>query len=284
MTFSLLNLSKKILRNVIITLLFTIYCSNNVCAFDLDMTVDDEIRKNYNSSKLIDDTNSGSMEQLPALPEYLKQDSLKNVNQKAWTKTIEQKSFTTKITKGTSFNVINTHDISDWKAKGTTVTFKTKYPITKKKYIIPSGTVFKGEIIEVHQPQLSCNGGLVAIRVRSMLINNQTVPINAYITKANDKLIFFNNIKGERTYLKTVWKKGNPGRSLFNKMLTLTVNFGGDGSTFLLSPFPFSYGTVCFGVNTLISPITAFFEKGKHVSIKSGSAFKIKLSEDAFIY
>ena len=116
-----------------------------------------------------------------------------------------------------------------------------------------------------------------------MVYKGQTIPLNAYVTRANDKLIFLNNIKGERTYLKTVWKKGNWGRSLFSRMLTLTINLGGEGSTFLLSPFPLAYGTLCFGANTLISPITAFFQKGKHIVINSGSQFRIKLLDDAYI-
>ena len=155
--------------------------------------------------------------------------------------------------------------------------------ISKKNYKLPVGTIFTGEIIESHQPQFSCNGGLVVIRIRTMNYNGQTVPLNAYITKADDKFIFLNNIKGERTYLKTMWKKGNWGRTMFNKMFALTVNLGGSGSTIVLSPFPFVYGSLCFGANTLISPITAFFEKGKHVSIKSGSHFKIRLLEDAYL-
>jgi len=66
-------------------------------------------------------------------------------------------------------------------------------------------------------------------------------------------------------------------------MLNLTVNLGGEGSTILLSPFPFAYGTICLGLNTLASPITAFFSKGGHVSIPAGSAFRIKLMDDVYI-
>ena len=90
-------------------------------------------------------------------------------------------------------------------------------------------------------------------------------------------------IKGNRTYLKTMWKKGGWGRALFGRMMTLTVNLGGEGSTLLLSPFPLAYGTICLGVNTLTSPICAFFSKGGHVNIPAGSKFQIKLLDDAFI-
>lgn len=116
-----------------------------------------------------------------------------------------------------------------------------------------------------------------------MIYKGQTIPVNAYVTKAGSKNIFLNNIKGDRTYLKTMWKKGNWGRTIFNKMMTLTVNLGGEGSTLILSPFPFAYGTICLGLNTLTSPICAFFQKGGHVSIPAGSKFTIRLLDDTYI-
>ena len=256
------------------------------------MTVDDEIRKNYNPSKLIQDTGvkggNDSEETLPELPVILDMEADKPVPSStlpAQTKLPETNvtGGNIKIRKGTSFNVVSSAKISDWQRKGTTVKFKTNSAIVKKKYTIPAGTVFTGEIIESHQPQITCNGGLVVIRIRSMLYKGQTIPVNAYITRADDKMIFLNNIKGDRTYLKTMWKNGNWGRALFGRMFNLTVNLGGEGSTLLLSPFPLAYGTICLGVNTLISPITAFFSKGGHVSIPAGSSFRIKLLDDAYI-
>ena len=65
--------------------------------------------------------------------------------------------------------------------------------------------------------------------------------------------------------------------------MTLTVNLGGDGSTFILSPFPLAYGTICLGLNTLTSPICAFFAKGGHVSIPAGSKFTVRLQDPAYI-
>ena len=280
-------------KNVVIACLIFIFSTNYTCAFDLDMTVDDEIRKNYNSSKLIEDTHTQSEEEsLPSLPEISKYDKQNDTVNQVIEKEVTVKNSvqsaniankTVKITKGTSFNVVNSTKISDWLAKGNTVKFYTKSPIVKRKYTIPANTVFTGEILEVHRPQITCNGGLVVIRVRSMTYKGQTVPINEYITRADDKMIFLNNIKGERTYLKTMWKKGNWGRTLFGRMLNLTVDLGGDGATLLLSPFPFAYGTICLGLNTLASPITAFFSKGGHVSIPTGSPFRIKFLDTAYI-
>ena len=199
----------------IIFIFILLLCCKSAFALDLDMTVDDEIRKNYNPSKLIQDTGvkggNDSEETLPELPVILDMEAdeiapAQQVQSNTQTTTPPAKIVTggnIKIRKGTSFNVVSSAKISDWQRKGTTVKFKTNSAIVKRKYTIPAGTVFTGEIIESHQPQITCNGGLVVIRIRSMLYKGQTIPVNAYITRADDKMIFLNNIKGDRTYLKT---------------------------------------------------------------------------------
>ncbi len=266
-------------------ILFCIFgVTGHAIAFDLDMTVDDDIRKNYNSSKLQNDMHIE--ESLPDLPNIREEKNSSTTIKQEQKVNIPQYNLSTgsvKISAGTSFNVVNSAKVSDWQTKGSSVKFYNKTPIVKRKYTIPANTFFYGEVIESHQPQISCNGGLVVIRLKSMQYKGHSIPINAYVTRADDKLIFLNNIKGERTYLKTMWKKGNWGRTLFNRMLTMTVNLGGDGATLLLSPFPFAYGTICLGLNSLTSPITAFFSKGGHVSIASGSNFRIKFMDDVYI-
>ena len=271
-----------------------------VHALDLDETVDDEIRKNYNPNQLIQDVgikesaleknlkSTEPDEALPALPNITnstKNSDVKNENTISvpYTPPVTAKRGNIKIRKWTSFDVVSTAAISDWQKKGTKVRFKTKQNKYGKTYVIPGSTVFLGEIVESHQPQITCNGGLVAIEIYGMIYKGQTIPVKGYITRADDKKIFLNNIKGDRTYLKTTWKKGNWGRTLFGRMFNLTVNLGGDGSTFILSPFPLAYGTICLGLNTLTSPICAFFSKGGHVSIPANSNFRIKLTDDAYI-
>lgn len=272
------------IKRDLILIIISLFCFiNHAHALDLDETVDDELRKNYDYSKLQKDMNIE--ETLPSLPEISKYNKPEAAAPKQEVKPplYNLSTGTVKISGGTSFDVVNSSKVSDWLTKGSTVKFYNKTPIVKKKYTIPANTAFYGEVIESHQPQISCNGGLVVIRLRSMTYKGHTIPINAYVTRADDKMIFLNNIKGERTYLKTMWKKGNWGRTLFGRMLTMTVNLGGDGATLLFSPFPFAYGTICLGLNTLTSPITAFFSKGGHVSIASGSRFRVKFMDDVFI-
>lgn len=292
-------------RNVQSTLIIASLYIASICsghAFDIDETVDDEIRKNYNSTQLIQDSGikntaldkkllspsviEAKDENLPELPNILKQN---NYNKQDIVITESQPIYkkyepgNIKLKAGTSFYVTSSNTISDWQRKGTKVKFTTKGNTFGKYYTIPAGTIFEGEIIESHQPQITCNGGLIVIKIYYMIYKNQRVPLSAYVVKANDKKIFFNNIKGERNYLKTMWKKGNWGRTLFNKMLTVTIGLGAEGSTLILSPFPLAYGTLCLGANAITSPICAFFSKGGHISIPSGSEFKIKLIDDVMI-
>lgn len=272
-------------------------------AFDIDMTVDDEIRKNYNPTQLIQDVSGKNSaldknikststvkpadQNLPTLPnisnygESTKKSDVYNNNINVSTKPYIGGNI--KVKSGTRFDVISNNSISDWQRKGTKIKFTIQSNKYGKGYTIPKGTVFLGEIIESHQPQITCNGGLIVIKVYSMIYKNQTIPITAYVTRANDKKIFFNKIKGDRTYLKTLWKKGDWGRTIFNKMATVSVGLGADSSTLILTPFPIAYGTLCLGANTILSPITAFFSKGGHVSIPEGSKFRIKLIDDVMI-
>lgn len=291
-------------RIVASTLIITSLYMSSICcghAFDIDETVDDEIRKNYNPNQLVKDvkgeesaldikleatpsTKNNSIDaNLPALPSISKSGSVQ-----VSTPDIEIPSKVyldgkTKIKSGTSFNVINTTSISDWQRKGTIVKFKTKGNTYGKGFTIPNDTVFIGEILDSHLPQITCNGGLVVIKIDYMLYKGHKIPVTGYVTRANDKRIFFNNIKGERTYLKTTWKKGNWGRTLFNQMLGVSAGLGSEGATLILTPFPFTYGTICLGVSAITSPICAFFSKGGHISIPANSNFRIKLIEDAMI-
>ena len=288
---------------VIFTLIL-IFCyffsmPNYIFGFDLDETVDDKIRKNYNADKLIDDVQSSTItrnaqpspeEILPNLPNITNNKKNKNTSDIQGTNIVTpniqynyNKTGKYKIHSGTTFIVTNNSKISDWMSKGTNIQFKTTGQKNGRKYTIPASTTFYAKVIDVHQPQISCNGGLVAIEITGIRYHGDLIPVHGYVLRANDKKIFLGNIKGKRTYLSTTYKKGNWGRALFGRMFTLTVNLGKDGSTLLLSPFPLLYGTICLGANTLISPITAFFSKGGHVNIPQGSPFKIKITEDFYI-
>ena len=267
------------MKNKLFLILILFLIPLKVFAYDLDSTVDDDIRQNYKSDVLIDEV-------LPELPKVLQNSSTvsRPDSVDVIKKQISPATYRGVIKKGTKILVLNDNAISDGLRKGAKVVFHSKNQINTKDSVLPAGTKFYAQITDSHPPQFSCNGGLVELQVHSIVINNSVTQIDGYITRANSKKIFLNNIKGKRTYLKTLWKKTGFGRNLFNRMLTLTVNLGGEGSTLILSPFPVAYGTIVLGLNTLSSPVLALFSKGGRVNIPVGTEFVIKLREDVGLY
>ena len=199
---------------------------------------------------------------------------------------ISAKSKTSYISlkKGTKIRVVLEKTISDRTPKGSKLIFVSRYPVTTTYFTIPMGTVFKGVVVDSHKPQLSANGGLIKININSMVLNGEIVPIEAYVTKANYKHVFFNNIKGKHKYLSSVGKSTRPGRHFFRKMFIVTTSLAQDGSSIIVAPFSFACGLVALCGNVIVSPITALLYKGTAISLPQNSNFEIKLSKDTFIY
>lgn len=257
-----------------------------VFAYTLDTSVDDEIRKNYNPNKLEEDMG------LPELPKIIQEKPIQSqeISKTQVQKQIKQQIKTTPtavlttIKKGTKIRVRSTKDISDSMKSGTKTQFISLYPVSTTYFTIPAGTIFYGEIINSHKPQFTGNGGLIQIEINSVRINSETSEFSARITKANRKKIFFNNIKGKRTYMKSMIKSTTPGYNYFKKMWKLSCNLCKDKGTIILSPFSFLLGTFVYGTNVIASPVVAVFSKGKSIQIPANSSFEIKLNDDVQVY
>lgn len=112
-----------------------------------------------------------------------------------------------KIPAGTKFQVRSDQKISDWLRTGNTLSFTTYAPIYKSYISIPVGSKIYGRIEDVHRPQKTGNGGLVVIRITSIIYNGKNIPVNGKITKADSKHIYLNNIKGQHQYWKMLANK-----------------------------------------------------------------------------
>src|SRR5574344_2066795 len=180
-----------------------------VLAADLDLSVDEDIRRNYNPSKLEEDM-------LPPLPSILINggNSVKTENP-VQTKSVEAKSQTQpqkqpqtkaqkttsqpqKIThipqqvytksyngsgtikKGTKFKTRLYTALSDKSPKGGRLTLVSTYPVTTTCLTIPSGAHFSGVVLDSHSSQFLGNGGLLVIKVDKLILNGASYPINAY--------------------------------------------------------------------------------------------------------
>lgn len=275
-------------------LLISILIINLLCmqafAIEFDTSVNDEIRKNYNPSKLEEDM------ALPALPKILENGcSVKNYSPTNSTKPkvnsvkplqnyAATKQSYIRLKKGTKFKLKLLNNISDRSSRGTKVTFKSIYPITTTYYTIPSGTIFQGYILNSHSPQFTGNGGLIAITINSIMLANGVQPINAVVTKANSKMIFLNTIKGKRRYVGSMFKSMKPGCHYFKKMLSVSCELAHDGSSIFVAPFSLTLGVLAAGGNIFVSPILAVFKKGSSIHFNEGSEFEVKLQQDVFVY
>ncbi len=267
-------------------------------SLELDTSVDEEIRKNYNPSKL-------ELESLPPLPE------VKPTSQPAQKPPLEvvdipeakpigslppltpadkkpviskiDKSTAIRIKKGTKFTVKSQQAVSDATRAGARLSFVSQKAVTQRYVTIPQGTVFKGEVYDSHLPQLSGNGGLIVIGIDSMVFKGSTVGIQAKITKANHKKIFFNNIKGKRTYWKSTANSLKPGTKFYKKMMRATSKLADGTITVILTPFTVVAGVAVYAVNFVGSPLFGLFGKGGRISVPAGSEFEIKLLEDVYL-
>ena len=267
-------------------------------SLELDTSVDEEIRKNYNPSKL-------ELESLPPLPsikpnqpvskpplEPIEIPESKPIGKlppltpadKKPVVTKVDKSTAIRIKKGTKFTVKSSQTVSDASRAGARLSFVSQRAVTQRYITIPQGTVFKGEVYNSHLPQLSGNGGLIVIGVDSMVVKGSTVGIKAKITKANHKKIFFNNIKGKRMYWKGTANSLKPGTKFYKKMMRTTSKLADGTFTVILTPFTVVAGVAVYAVNFVGSPLFGLFSKGGRISIPAGSEFEIKLLEDAYIY
>lgn len=270
------------MKNFLIFILVFNFLSAPIFALQLDTSVDDEIRRNYNPSKL--EQNVG----LPALPQNLNNTQSARINlvqpHQCYTNFSSNGQSYVLLKKGTKFRLKLVNGISDRSSRGIKLTFVSTYPVSTTYFTIPTGTVFYGYILKSHAPQFTGNGGLIAINVNSIILNNELQPISASVTEANSKMIFFNKIKGKRKYISSTFSSMKPGYRFLKKMLSLTGRLAADRSSIILTPFSLSVGILGLGGNILVSPALALFYKGNSVYLKDGSEIEAKLLQDVFVY
>lgn len=291
--------TKKIFSLFVATLLLSSHCF----AFELDTSVDEEIRKNYNPSAL--------EQNLPALPKTAPSQSAttkttvtttnKTTPVVPKTQPVSQpskpqlvikkmdndykfdKSTAIRIKKGTKFRVKSNCVISDYQREGTRVSFTSIKPVTQRYITINEGTRFNAVVEDSHLPQFTGNGGLIVLMVDGIVVNGSTKSVHAKITKANMKKVFLNNIKGKRGYIKGVSRQVDKGENFYKKTRRTSTKLADNPVGLIISPIPTVFGAVVYAVNLVGSPVFAIWAKGYRISIPAGSEFEIKLLEDVYL-
>ncbi len=263
-----------------------------VLAYDLDTSVNSQIEQKYDSNKLNKDMNvnqtSTNSNNKPPKTTPVFDNSTPSVTKVTNTVTNKISNITnlksgTKIPSGTKFTVKSNVAVSGWSGVNSLLTFTSTENVYKSGVTIPSGTQFKGTITASHSGQITGNGGLIKIKITSMTINGKTIPVEGKITKANSKNVFFNNIKGARQYLQGVDNKINQGITFYKKARNLSSKMSSNPVGTVLSPLPTITGWVGSALCTVASPVTGLTQKGRNISLPSGTVYEIKLTQVAYI-
>lgn len=263
-------------------------------ALEFDLSVDEEIRKNYNPSKL-------ELEALPPIPivaptrekspitsipkssALVPKGELEPPNKKPVISNID-KSTAIRVKKGTKFVIRSNQAISDGLGVGTRISFVSQKSVTQRYITVPVGTTFYGEVVDSHLPQMSGNGGLVELMIDGFTYKGSTYGVKAKVTKVNNKKVFVNNIKGERKYWKNMAKQVDKGQNFYRKTRRTSAKLSDNPFGTIIAPIPTVVGMGAYAVNLVGSPVVSLFNKGGRIWIPAGSVFEIKLLEDAYIY
>ncbi len=294
----------KFLKNILlVSITFGMFFSPCL-ALELDFSVDEEIRKNYNPSKL-------EQQNLPPLPKttgiqsktvttqpksstttavppktapIVSEPAGKKVNKNLSGSTLTQDDFTAiKIKKGSKFRVKSNAVVSDYLREGAKVSFTSLTPVYQKYITIPAGAVLRASVKDVHQPQLTGNGGLVVLVLESVSFNGKTYSAHGKVTKANHKKIFMNNIKGKRQYWNGVSNQIDKGESFYKKTRKTSSKLANNPIGVIISPIPTIIGIATYGVNLVLSPVISIGHKGERISIPAGSEFEFKVQENIYL-
>ena len=290
-------------KNISTIFIIFMLLATPVFALELDTSVDDEIRRTYDPSKL--------EQSLPALPKTAptQQNTVPKTSQTTQApQTVPKslpstpaakpqlgvkklpneykfdKSTAIRIKKGTKFRVKSTSVNADYLKEGARVSFTTIKPVTQRYITVMEGTKFTAVVEDSHLPQMTGNGGLIVLMVDSITVNGQTRSVHGKITKANLKKIFFNNIKGKRQYWKGVANQIDKGENFYKKTRRTSSKLADNPVGVIISPIPTITGIVVYAVNFVGSPLFAIWSKGGRISIPAGSEFEIKLLEDVYLY
>lgn len=278
------------MRKLLVLLILII--SSKVWAFDLDLSVDDEINKNFNSSALeqalpaLPKTSPSSQSNssntapktLPVIDNTKTQGSIKKLDY-----TQVDKSTAIRIKRGTKFKVKSNAYISDSTSQGVRFTFTTTNPVYQKFVTIPAGTTMNAVVTNSHPPQITGNGGLIEVTIDGISYKGYMYGAEGKITKANYKKIFINNIKGERKYWKGVAQQINKGQKFYTKTRNVSSRLSNNPFGNIISPIPTVFGAGVYTLNLVGSPIIAITSKGGRISIPAGSEFEVKLLEDVYL-
>lgn len=188
---------------------------------------------------------------------------------------------TIKLEKGRKFIVISDRNLNSTNQQPTPVKFES----VQKEYIAydkqPSKVIFQGKVEKTHKPRLAGKSGTIKIKLEKITIDKITYPVNALISKIDNKRVFFNTLSGTPVYVANLSETINNG-TIDSQLKDPCTNHICTDKTYT-KPFIFLGAAALQAADLLLSPIASLFKPGKDLNIPEKTYFEIKLNKDMYV-
>lgn len=188
---------------------------------------------------------------------------------------------TIKLEKGRKFIVISDRNLNSTNQQTTPVKFES----VQKEYIAydkqPSKVIFQGKVEKTHKPRLAGKSGTIKIKLEKITIDKITYPVNALISKIDNKRVFFNTLSGTPVYVANLSETINNG-TIDSQLKDPCTNNVCTEKTYT-RPFIFLGAAALQAADLLLSPIASIFKPGKELNIPEKTYFEIKLNKDMYV-
>ena len=217
----------------------------------------------------------------PFIPEEIKTKNINNIQSNINNLSSEIEIGTIKLEKGRRFIVISDRNLNSANIQYMPVKFQS----IQKEYISydkqPSKVIFQGKVEKTHKPRLAGKSGTIKIKLEKITIDKITYPVNALISKIDNKRVFFNTLSGTPVYVANLSETINNG-TIDSQLKDPCINHVCTDKTYT-KPFIFLGAAALQAADLLLSPIASLFKPGKELNIPEKTYFEIKLNKDLYV-
>lgn len=188
---------------------------------------------------------------------------------------------TIKLEKGRKFFVISEQNLNNNSVEGIPVRFDS----VQKEYLAynkaPSKITFHGIIEKAAKPRLAGKSGTVKVKLEKITVDNITYPVEALITKMDNKNVHMGVLVAPSKYLNNLADTANDG--IIHNSIKDPCGSDTCSISTIKKPFVFLGAAALQAADLLLSPIVAIGKRGNDVYIPLNTYFEIKLDKELYV-
>lgn len=188
---------------------------------------------------------------------------------------------TIKLEKGRKFFVISEQNLNNNSIKGIPV----KFDSVQKEYLAynkaPSKISFHGIIEKAAKPRYAGKSGTVKVKLEKITVDNITYPVEALITKMNNKNVHMGVLVAPSKYLDNLADTANDG--IIHNSIKDPCGSDTCSISTIKKPFVFLGAAALQAADLLLAPIVAIGKRGNDINIPLNTYFEIKLDKELYV-